>query len=324
MAMSLLGQQLSVTQAVQTVDIPTAQQPYTFKNDGDESVYLRMKDDGIPFTGVASALKALGGSELKAGEAVTFWPPFTQIDIVCATGLTATVRVIPGVLTIVYDISLVGDIDIGNVHLLNLANNKIDPATEQKQDDIIADTNAIETNTNVLPAAVDSTTGALVTVTMAHHEAHEATNYICRSRTTIAKNGTFEILVVTPDTANWGHVTLGFSLSTSTSLIELFEGVTTSADGAIANSRNRNRNSPDNNTVLIYTAPTVTGGAVAGNLLEDGLFGSGKNSFGAGSRDSEEGILKQNTKYLIRVTEQNIAAVNFNYSIEWYEHENAA
>jgi len=44
------------------------------------------------------------------------------------------------------DIPLSPDNDIGDVHLLNVANTKINPATEDKQDDIIADTAAMVTD----------------------------------------------------------------------------------------------------------------------------------------------------------------------------------
>ncbi len=167
---------------------------------------------------------------------------------------------------------------------------------------------------------VDKITNAIVTIGYAHHEIHDGSHYIFRSYETVAKNGNKEILIVTPNTTKWGHVTIGFFLSTSTTLIELFEGVTTSANGTLANSRNRNRNFTDNNTVLLYDDPTVTDGAVAGNVIQDGMFGSGKNSFGGGARDNEEVVLKQNTKYLFRATEQNVSAVIFNYYFDWYEH----
>jgi len=50
-------------------------------------------------------------------------------------------------------------------------------------------------------------------------------------------------------------------------------------------------------------------------------LGSSKTS-GGGVRDNEEILLKQNTKYLLRIIEPNIAATNINWVLDWYEHTN--
>jgi hypothetical protein len=41
---------------------------------------------------------------------------------------------------------------------------------------------------------------------------------------------------------------------------------------------------------------------------------------GGSTRDDEEILLKQNTKYLLRITEANIANTIINWSLDWYEH----
>ena len=38
--------------------------------------------------------------------------------------------------------------------------------------------------------------------------------------------------------------------------------------------------------------------------------------------DAEEIILKQNTRYLVRVTEQNVNPSIINFDFDWYEHQN--
>jgi hypothetical protein len=167
---------------------------------------------------------------------------------------------------------------------------------------------------------IDSSTNSLQTVDYAHHEIHSGTHYLFRSYYTIAKNGSKDFLVVTPAGTTWAHVVIGFDFSTSTTIVEWFEGVTTSADGTLVLERNRNRNVADNNTTLVYEDPTVTDGAVAANIIQNGIFGAGKGSFGGGARDNEEIVLLPSTKYLIRFTEQNISATNLNFFIDWYEH----
>ena len=168
---------------------------------------------------------------------------------------------------------------------------------------------------------LDGATGVLATINYPHHEIHSGAHYIFRSYYAVLRNGTKELLIVTPNTTKWAHAIIGFQISTSTVVVELFEGVATSDDGTLVLERNRNRNVADNNTTLIYGDPTVTGGAVAGNIVQNGIFGSGKNSFGGDTRDNEELVLKQNTKYLLRFKEQDVSAVNVNIYIDWYEHQ---
>ena len=218
------------------------------------------------------------------------------------------------------------------VDVETIITNGTDNADVEKNED--DDTNLDETNglvvdgvlyaridaDKVKPVRMDGSTHSLQTVTYAHKEIHSSTHYVCRSYEAIAKAGVVELLVVTPDTTKWGHMVIGFDVISSQAVVQLFEGVTVSDNGILENSRNRNRNSPDNNTLLIYNGPTVTGGAVAGNIIQDGIFGAGRNSFGGGARDNEELMQKQNTIYLLRFTEQNINATFLNFSFDWYEH----
>lgn len=169
---------------------------------------------------------------------------------------------------------------------------------------------------------VESTTNSLKIIDYSHAELHNGDHYIKRSYEVLAKAGVKELLIVTPDTTRWCHMLIGIDNIDSSIVVEMFEGVTTSADGTLANSRNRNRTFTDNNTTLIYEDPTVTAGDTPANIIQDGYFGAGKNSGGGGVRDSEEVLLKQNTKYLIRITEQNIVATVINWSFDWYEHTN--
>jgi len=167
---------------------------------------------------------------------------------------------------------------------------------------------------------VDGTTTALRTVTYEHHEMHSGSHYLYRSYYNVAKAGVKELLIVTPAGTKWAHMVTGFMISTSTVVAEWFEGVTTTDDGTEVLTRNRNRNVADNNTMIIYEDPTVSAGAVAANIVQDGIFGAGGGSFGGGARDNEEVVLLPSTKYLVRFTEQNVSAVDINFSADWYEH----
>ena len=78
------------------------------------------------------------------------------------------------------------------------------------------------------------------------------------------------------------------------------------------------KNGNGNDTTAIYNAPTIS---APGTLLTRRYVGSGKSS-GGGTRDNNEFILKQNTAYLLRITEGNVANTNINWELDWYEHTN--
>ena len=98
----------------------------------------------------------------------------------------------------------------------------------------------------------------------------------------------------------------------------LYEAVTTSNNGTTLDVFNRDRNSGSTATIIAFHTPTVTG---TGTRIRCWHAGSGRN-FGGGDRGSHEFILKQNTKYLFRITN---ATTNNNFmalKIDWYEHQN--
>jgi len=172
-------------------------------------------------------------------------------------------------------------------------------------------------DTETRTARIDPSTNSLQTVTYAHHEIHSGTHYFYREMHSVAKNATLDHLIVTPNTTKWSHMTIGVANNVSTINITLYEDTTTSADGSLEDSFNRNRNVADNNTTEIYEAPTVTG---VGTPIATWTLGAGKNSPGGEARDSEEIVLKQNAKYLFRVVEPNVAATTVNLTFDWYEH----
>ena len=59
-----------------------------------------------------------------------------------------------------------------------------------------------------------------------------------------------------------------------------------------------------------------------GTEIKATTVGAGKNSEGGVSRDDQEIVLRQNTTYLIRITEGNVAATMINFKVDWYEHTN--
>ncbi len=91
-----LGQIISVVDTAQAV--PTGESkvtPFTLINKGTASVfYRRSAESTTALSGIASVLWAAGGAELLAGKLVIL--PGGTWEVACATGLTATLWVLPG------------------------------------------------------------------------------------------------------------------------------------------------------------------------------------------------------------------------------------
>jgi hypothetical protein len=184
--------------------------------------------------------------------------------------------------------------------------------------DISGSTGQNGSNLDVSLDQVERTTNSVKTITYAHAALHDGEHYSIKGTEELVKNTSKEILIVTPNTTKWAHTTIQVESLDSAVVVTLFEGTTTSADGTGITARNRNRNVADDNTTLYYAAPTITDD---GTAIYTYRLGSGK-TVGGGARDSEEIVLKQNTKYLLRITEPNVANTNINWVFDWYEHTN--
>ena len=94
---------VSVTATPQAVVFPDALAPYTIRNKGANSIYFIFdpvniaQGDVSTFAGNATALKALGASELRSGTQAIIPPGLPHIHVACATGLTSTLAVEAGI-----------------------------------------------------------------------------------------------------------------------------------------------------------------------------------------------------------------------------------
>lgn len=165
---------------------------------------------------------------------------------------------------------------------------------------------------------IDASTNSLQTIDYAHHEVHAGSAYFYKSAHAIAKAATVDHLIITTDTTAWSHMVFHVEGLSSTITVQIYEDTETSATGTLEDSFNRNRNVANDNTTEIYEAPTVTG---VGTLLVEWDLGAGKNSDGGMKRDAVELVLKQESQYLLRVTEDNTAATTVNIGFDWYEHQ---
>lgn len=166
---------------------------------------------------------------------------------------------------------------------------------------------------------IDSVSGARETIDYAHHEIHEGKSFIVSDETTsVANNATVDFLVVTG--VKFPHLVMEVEGDLGLR-IQAYEAVTASNNGTALTPVNRNRNSSYVSTVSVYKGPTGLGSIT--NLLLTHRSGTSANTgrVGGTSRETAEWVLKDNTKYLLRVTSLSGASssLNFTLKLNWYE-----
>ncbi len=171
-------------------------------------------------------------------------------------------------------------------------------------------------DTNWQPVGLDEITRSLNYLDHSHHEVHEGDAYTYCEQNTLNADATRDLLIVTPDTGVWGHFLWRIRGSGEASMA-LYEGTTTSNDGTGVTEVNRNRNSANTSDLVVTHTPTITG---VGTVICMQHFGSSQKA-GGEERAVNEFILKQNTKYLLRVTSE-AASNDLSTEIDWYEHTN--
>ncbi len=171
----------------------------------------------------------------------------------------------------------------------------------------------VDAGNNVI--AIDEISRAIVSIDFEHHKIHEGNHFTILDIDDLGNAEVHDMLVVTPDTTEWAHMVWEIEHELET-LIQFYMGTTYSDIGIIESSFNRNGNSINTATTLVYHDATITGvGTLVGAIQQ----GAGKKA-GGSDRQSNEFILKQNTVYLIRIT--NLSANNnlVFIKLNWYEH----
>jgi len=159
--------------------------------------------------------------------------------------------------------------------------------------------------------------GAPVVIDVDHHEIHCGDMINLSHLVDLGNGATRDILIVVPNPAITSKRYHFYAevITESETDYKLYEGTTTSNDGTAITAYNKNRQDPTvaENEVLFYHTPTVTG---TGTLIQEKHWGSGRG-IGGEQRGENEWVLKNNNKYLIRITNatanNNFISVNINY-----------
>jgi len=169
------------------------------------------------------------------------------------------------------------------------------------------------------PIRLDRGTNTLQTIDYAHHEIHAGSHFFYTDSVELASAATQVYLITTPNTTKWPHLLFFFDGSAITQW-QFYEGA--DRNGTTAQTvYNNDRNSLTAATTTVHK--DVSGGTTDGSLIYQYKSGAAQGQARSGSDvgNSEEIILKQNTKYLLRVTSGTAANLT-NVRLEWYEHTN--
>lgn len=198
----------------------------------------------------------------------------------------------------------------------DVAGNQINPATKENQTNGSQLTQIVDPDNASRKSEFDGVFQAPISIDVAHHEIHEGGVFSYCDVVSLANGATQDYMVTTPNTTKWAHFGYMIDFNDGAGSFDIYEA--TDRNGTTAQTiYNRNRNSESTAGVTIHKS--VSGGTTDGVRLCMRRAGSGKTLSGSIGSGSER-ILKQNTKYLIRLTNNTTSTNNASVEFDWYEH----
>jgi len=178
---------------------------------------------------------------------------------------------------------------------------------------------AVRGRTAIYPVRIDQTTDASAVVDYEHKEVHTGDAFYVTEVDDLDDTEITSHRFYPPNTLEWMHFYFIIEAQAAC-LIEIREGITDVLE-ASSGIFNRNRNFSDALTTMGHERQlaAATAGTVIWSWYSGGATGRARSP--ALSRQSGEIILKQNTKYEVRVTsaaDDNTVSCYFT----WYEHTN--
>ena len=171
--------------------------------------------------------------------------------------------------------------------------------------------------------------GAIIAISPEHHEIHCGDSYTAHHVADLGNGASINYLITTPD---WGDPVsgddpfgnqgikvshfIGEIQGEAETQVFFYESPTVTGAGTALNVRNRNRNSSNTDYLTITYGGTVSAN---GTELEHSQFGSGK-VIGGGINRTDEWVLKNNTTYLIIVTNNTTSDNYHTIRFQYYVH----
>jgi hypothetical protein len=164
---------------------------------------------------------------------------------------------------------------------------------------------------------------AVTTIEEVHRLTHDGMVFHSSAKVTgLADAGVYDLLVAVPAGAFPHFQRLQVTAGRGDIDLNVYEDTTTSADGTTVPVFNVNRNSARTPSSVVTHTPTVTG---VGTLIhtqwiQPTATGVGQSPAGiVGETNGEEWVLKPSTKYLVRLTNNSGATIDFRYEMLFYE-----
>lgn len=168
---------------------------------------------------------------------------------------------------------------------------------------------------NISPLQINGDTKALLTIDAAHGEIHKGHGFTHSAKHTVADEANLDTLFINP-AGNEAHLRYLVVSSAAPVDILLFEGTTVSDNGTPEVVFNNDRNSNITNNMTLFEGPTVTD---TGTQIEFNLIAGERKVGGTGESPVIEWELKEDTKYLLRATNNSGAEAIIAHTIFWYE-----
>lgn len=158
---------------------------------------------------------------------------------------------------------------------------------------------------------LDSVDNAGVGIDIAHHKIHEARSWYAYATAALGIAGTLGMMITTPNTATRIHLIVDWTYAKA-GLFQLFKSAThTDGDAFVPVPRNLDIATASTAAIAINPSDGANGVEIEAALV-------GTNQRGGETRETEEHVLAQNTKYLALLTSET-AANNSTLRINWYE-----
>ena len=172
-------------------------------------------------------------------------------------------------------------------------------------------------------AVIDKTTNVLIGIASDHHEIHSGSSYRGGAAGTITANATMNVAILTPASGKQLHVTLEITTANSAQA-SFYENPSITSNGATITPRNANRNLPDSSSSQIMLKDSTVNISSAVTLGTRHIGSAGANpsntSLGGAVGTRGEWVLKENTWYVLSVTDTSGSSQEVFLRMEWYEH----
>ena len=159
----------------------------------------------------------------------------------------------------------------------------------------------------------DSVGRSLVITEIDHYIIHRGASFLASDTISVASAGTADFVISNTTTTEVHLKDFNFTSTEGDATIVFYKGVTANADGTLLGLNDKNFITANSSVATMRLDPTGVNIGAATQILHISLTG-GKKVGGTAASGSEEFVLKQNEKCLLRYTNNAVAADTVSYT----------